>query len=118
MAILFAANAFRDACCEGRWVDARAAAVSLKFSAAACASDSDETDGLTGLGRQEGMDSAKRVDVLWFAASSARSGLLKMLAAFSARVARGPSRELALAAVAACTAMLPEARVTKNFQCP
>ncbi|CAK9020590.1 Uncharacterized protein SCF082_LOCUS14969 [Durusdinium trenchii] len=31
-----------------------------------------------------------------------------MLAAFSARVARGPSQELALATAAACTAMLPE----------
>lgn len=104
-AILFAANAFRDACAEGRWADARCAAVSLKFSAAHASEDS---DGIMALGRQEGTDSAKRSDVLWFAASSARSGLLKMLAAFSARVARGPSQELALAAVAACTAMLPE----------
>eukprot|EP00435_Cladocopium_sp_Y103_P043708 s823_g12.t1 len=104
-AILFAANEFRDACAEGRWADARCAAVSLKFSAARASEDS---DGIMDLGKQEGTNSAKRSDVLWFAASSARSGLLKMLAAFSARVARGPSQELALAAVAACTAMLPE----------
>ncbi|CAJ1374745.1 unnamed protein product [Effrenium voratum] len=104
-AILSSANAFRHSCLHGRWSDAREAAVSLALTAASAA---EATDSCSEVEEMEGFTDTRKTDALWVAASSARAGLLKMLAAFSARAARGPSRDLALATAAACTAMLPE----------
>jgi len=100
-AILSFAHTFRDAAMHGQWADAKASAVSLALAVPG-ASEAGEWD-------VSGSKDARTAEVLWVAASTARAGLVKVLAAFSARAARGPSRELALAAAASCTALLPEA---------
>eukprot|EP00931_Biecheleriopsis_adriatica_P023598 TRINITY_DN14872_c0_g1_i2.p1 TRINITY_DN14872_c0_g1~~TRINITY_DN14872_c0_g1_i2.p1 ORF type:complete len:819 (-),score=197.96 TRINITY_DN14872_c0_g1_i2:38-2494(-) len=97
-AVVSLAYSFRDACQHSRWGEAEGVAAAMTRAAREI-SESVE---------QGAWGCTQTAQVLWVAASAARSGFLKVLAAFAGRAARGPPQELSLASAAACSALMPE----------